>query len=84
MPYQHYQVRFPDENMQIRVSGNYSIRIFLKDRKKPLIERRFCVYETGSQIALKFEKDLSASLMTHQQLSARATLKPALNLSQNS
>lgn len=84
IPYQHYQLRFPNSTMQIRLSGNYSIRVFLGDRDKPIIARRFCIYEDGSSIALSAARGVSGNTMTEQQLSAKAIVKPYLDLSRNS
>ena len=84
MNYQHYKVVFPNSEMRIRLSGNYGIRVFLEDSDKPIVERRFCVYEDGSDIGLNAGQRTTGSALTQQQLSAKAVVKPYLDLSRNS
>jgi len=43
--YAHYTVNFPTANIRPRISGNYAILIFVDDPEKPVIIRRFYVYE---------------------------------------
>jgi len=45
--YVHYQVDFPDEMMQTRLSGNYIIYVYEDgDKDLPVLTQRFIVYET--------------------------------------
>ncbi len=46
IPFVHYQVSVPNENMRISKSGNYLLRVFLDDdNKTTIITRRFIVIE---------------------------------------
>ena len=47
IPFVHYQVAVPNENMRINKSGNYLLRVFLDDdNKTTVITRRFIVIES--------------------------------------
>jgi len=43
--YAHYIVAFPSQNMNVKISGNYVMKVYLDDPDKPVIVRRFYVYE---------------------------------------
>jgi hypothetical protein len=43
--YAHYIFSFPSSNMNVKISGNYILKIFTDDPEKPVITRRFYVYE---------------------------------------
>jgi hypothetical protein len=45
-PFIHYSLSFPSQNFQIKLSGNYILLVYKDfDREKPIITRRFRVYE---------------------------------------
>jgi len=44
-PYTHYTLTFPNNQMNIKLSGNYVIKIFKDNPNKPIITKRFAVYE---------------------------------------
>jgi hypothetical protein len=45
-PYIHYELRFPNENVNFTKSGNYLLKIFNDEHPEfPIITRRFLVYE---------------------------------------
>ena len=44
--YMHYSFSFPNQNFNIKLSGNYLLLVYKDfDREKPIITRRFRVYE---------------------------------------
>lgn len=45
MPYTHYRLTFPNEEMRFTKSGNYLLVIYEDDPNHPLLTRRFVVYE---------------------------------------
>ncbi len=48
--YTHYNLIFPNEKMNIILSGNYVISIFQNNPRKPIMTKRFAVYEPGTGI----------------------------------
>lgn len=49
--YIHYSFAFPNQNMRIKLSGNYVLLVYKDfDREKPIITRRFRVYENLVQL----------------------------------
>ena len=54
IPYTHYKLEFPNDQIQLTQSGNYIIRVFEdRDPDKVLLEARFMVMETLAQIEAK-------------------------------
>lgn len=46
IPYTHYQLEFPDNNMRPSKSGNYILKVFLEgDRNQVVLTRRFMVLD---------------------------------------
>ncbi len=43
--YQHYMVNLPSDNIRPKISGNYVMIVYLDDPEKPVIVKRFYVYE---------------------------------------
>ncbi len=49
--YVHYQLQFPNTDVQFLISGNYIIKVFhSSDDAKPLFSARFMIYENNVQI----------------------------------
>ena len=49
--YLHYSFSFPNENFNLKISGNYILMVYKDfDRTKPIITRRFRVYENLIEI----------------------------------
>lgn len=48
--YVHYRVNLPSENIAPKISGNYVVRIFQNDPSKPILQKRFLVYENKTTI----------------------------------
>jgi len=51
IPYVHYQLAIPNEDVQLKVSGNYAVVVFEDGRENdPVLCRRFCVAESVAVI----------------------------------
>src|ERR1035437_5134021 len=48
--YTHYVINFPSANTRVKLSGNYVIKVFLDDPEKPVLTRRFYVYDQQMRI----------------------------------
>ncbi|MDE6395950.1 MAG: DUF5103 domain-containing protein [Muribaculaceae bacterium] len=71
VPYVHYRIRFPEDALQPKVSGNYILRIFNEsDPDETLANVRFRVSEEsaliGAEVTSRTDKDYNRE---HQQLS---------------
>lgn len=68
--YTHYRLRFPNENMDVRVSGNYLLHIYQDDDDKtPILTRRFMVYENIFTVIPRSKQTIDVSkLRTHQEI----------------
>lgn len=54
--YSHYQLAFPNNDVQFSKSGNYCLKIFLTNTPDSLIlTRRFCIYEPKVNINVKIQ-----------------------------
>jgi hypothetical protein len=43
--YAHYLVNFPSASMNVKISGNYALKIYLDDPEKPVLVKRFYVFD---------------------------------------
>jgi hypothetical protein len=50
VPYIHYELQFPNEEVQLKVSGNYVIIIFEQDPGQPSIIKRFSITENAVDV----------------------------------
>lgn len=51
VPYTHYNLTLPNENIEFRISGNYAVLVFATDEPKiPVLIRRFMVIENEISI----------------------------------
>ncbi len=65
VPYYHYQLEVP----AVKVSGNYLLIVFSEDKRKPVLSRKFMVYESQVRIeaAVNFANG-TVERNTHQQI----------------
>jgi hypothetical protein len=72
--YVHYSVLLPNSDIKFKVSGNYIIKIYDEDADKPVLIRRFCVYEKMINIEADCKRAQDPKYMfTHQQLNVKLT-----------
>lgn len=68
VPYIHYSLVFPNQDMKPRISGNYIIIIYTSD-KEPVLTRRFMVYEPLCEIAAEVKRTSVVDKMkSHQEV----------------
>ena len=52
IPYVHYQLAIPNEDVQLKVSGNYAVVVFEDGNEdQPVLCRRFCITESLATIS---------------------------------
>ncbi len=68
--YMHYSFSFPNQNFNLKISGNYILLVYKDfDRNQPLITRRFRVYENIVEIKAQSRLPLVISKRkTHHQI----------------
>lgn len=54
--YTHYELAFPNEKIQPKISGNYELIVYKDSPSKPLFSKRFCVVEQGANLALNVSR----------------------------
>lgn len=67
--YIHYSFAFPNQNLNLKLSGNYLLLVYQDfDREKPVITRRFRVYEKLLDIeaAVRMPMEVEKRLTHHQ------------------
>ena len=57
--YTHYTLRFPNEKMQPKISGNFELIVYQDTAEKPLFTKRFCVVENGVNIGMNVSRYLN-------------------------
>ena len=68
IPYTHYELYFPNEQMDILLSGHYILYIYEgSDREKPVITRNFYVVDNALEIQTKFIRSSLVSEMDESQ-----------------
>lgn len=50
--YTHYKLNFPNDKMQLKISGNFEIVVYKDSADKPLFTRRFYVVENAATLAV--------------------------------
>ncbi|MDR0737942.1 MAG: DUF5103 domain-containing protein [Prevotellaceae bacterium] len=50
--YVYYRLQIPNEDVQLKASGNYLIKIYERDPEKPVLTQRFSVYEKAVAVKL--------------------------------
>ena len=57
MPYTHYNISFPNENMKITRSGNYIVMVYpINEKENPILTKRFMVYENNVSIMMDIKR----------------------------
>jgi len=51
-PYSHYQLRIPNEQTQLKLSGNYALSIY-DDSDRLVFNRRFVIYEDTASVGVE-------------------------------
>ena len=81
--YTHYSLRFPNEDIQPKISGNYEIIVYKDTPRKPLFRKRFCVVENTAKIGLNVTRYTHAKTPElNQRVEVRA-VSEGNNFSQN-
>ncbi len=68
--YYHYELTFPNEDFQFKLSGNYFIEVYADDEAKELLFRqRFFIVDPAANIGGSIKRSVLAKhLNTHQQI----------------
>ncbi|MDR3340367.1 MAG: DUF5103 domain-containing protein [Candidatus Symbiothrix sp.] len=53
MDYVNYRMTFPNENLTMKVSGNYLVKVFPQNENKPILAAAFSVVEPGADITMQ-------------------------------
>ena len=71
--YTHYWLRIPNRELQLRLSGNYRVRIYEEDDDRdedpPVLEARFCIFEKEAGILAQLSSNTDIDFnRAHQQM----------------
>jgi len=67
--YIHYEFTIPNENLRLKISGNYLLVVHENDHNKPVLSLKFFVYEPLCQItATAKQATLSEYMKTHHEI----------------
>ena len=50
--YTNYQIKFPNEQMNVKLPGNYIIKVFLENDNNPILTQRFAIYQPTTDVGL--------------------------------
>ncbi len=66
--YIHYKISLPNENIKLKISGNYLLLVYENnDKENPILTRRFFVVETKTEIIAKVKQATQIDLMKSYQ-----------------
>ncbi len=66
--YMHYRLAIPNEDVRLKASGNYLLKIYTTDPARPLLVQRFSLYERRTAIHLTIRGPISTGEKCLQQL----------------
>jgi len=67
--YTHYSITLPNKNMQMTITGNYLLKVYLNNNPDSLIiTRRFMVYEKDLSIHARESRGIGSDLYTKQEI----------------
>lgn len=52
----NYQLQFPNQEMSLKLSGNYLLKVFLKDENKPIFTKRFAVHQNSADVGVSVSR----------------------------
>lgn len=50
--YTNYQIQFPNRDMNVKLGGNYLLKVYTDNEDKPLFTKRFAVYQGNVEVGL--------------------------------
>ncbi len=50
--YTNYQIKFPNNDMNVKIGGNYLLKVYTDNEDNPIFTRRFAVYEGNVNVAM--------------------------------
>ncbi len=54
--YTNYQLQIPNKDMRLKLSGNYELIVYLDNDDKPILTKRFAIYENRVDVAVRAER----------------------------
>jgi hypothetical protein len=67
--YMHYRLKLPNKDLSFKIPGNYLLTVYRQNEKeKPLLKRRFIVYEDLTEIQVEMDDLKSESSQINQEL----------------
>lgn len=77
-PYTHYTLKFPNDKMQPKISGNFEIIVYKDSADKPLFKRRFSLVEDLVTVFVNMERIADAKRPDiNQRVEVKAVTKGA-------
>lgn len=81
--YTHYKLTFPNDKMQLKISGNYEIIVYKNSADQPLFKKRFYLVEDAAALAVNVSRFADArNPEANQRIEVKAVSK-AGDLSSN-
>jgi hypothetical protein len=66
--YTHYQLNFPNDQIKIKISGNYLLKVYLNgDLNQPVISQRFYVADNQANIGIEIQPSAQVPLRQSNQ-----------------
>jgi hypothetical protein len=72
--YTNYQIQFPNDQMNVKLPGNYVLKVYLDNDSKPLFTQRFSVYQPITEVGVSVSRYNNP---TNQDLNQRLQIQVA-------
>ncbi|MDO5509376.1 MAG: DUF5103 domain-containing protein [Weeksellaceae bacterium] len=79
--YMNYRITIPNQDVRLKLSGNYGLRVFAPGSSTPIFEKRFSVYDRMAEIGVMVERRNTPNEL-NQQVTVRVSA-PNLDFTQN-
>ena len=52
--YTNYQIQFPNRDMNVKLAGNYLLKVYTTNEDKPIFTKRFAIYQGSVDVGMQF------------------------------
>ncbi|MFC6268747.1 type IX secretion system plug protein [Frigoriflavimonas asaccharolytica] len=81
--YTHYNLSFPNDRMQPKISGNFKLIVYKDNEDEPLFTKRFSIVEKGASLALQVSRFSDARMPEKNQRIEVQAVSTGANLNAN-
>lgn len=54
--YTNYQIEFPNTQMNVKLAGNYLLKVYTNNENKPVFTKKFAIYQGNVEVGIQFSR----------------------------